>query len=96
MNCSGPNGCLVGSGRCRAKFRDNCSLSHGDRRQNAFLINRSGRENGTLFRASWMTVLSIGFLFGILDVKPVPAIILAQALNGILLRWLPFSFFRGQ
>ncbi|MEZ4898441.1 MAG: Nramp family divalent metal transporter [Saprospiraceae bacterium] len=43
------------------------------------------QENGTLFRASWMTVLSIGFLFGILDVKPVPAIILAQALNGILL-----------
>jgi len=37
------------------------------------------------FRLVWGLVLVIGLLFGILKVRPVPAIILAQALNGILL-----------
>lgn len=37
------------------------------------------------FRLVWGTVLAIGLLFGSLDVRPIPAIILAQAVNGILL-----------
>jgi len=37
------------------------------------------------YRAVWMGVLLIGVGFGLSDVRPVPAIILAQALNGILL-----------
>ncbi|GJM31726.1 MAG: hypothetical protein DHS20C18_07270 [Saprospiraceae bacterium] len=37
------------------------------------------------FRLVWGTVLSVGILFGLLEVKPVPAIILAQAINGVLL-----------
>ncbi len=40
---------------------------------------------GRSFRMVWMLVLGVGLLFGILDVQPIPAIILAQAINGLLL-----------
>jgi manganese transport protein len=43
------------------------------------------KSTGRYYRATWMVVLGIGLLFGILNVKPIPAIILAQALNGLLL-----------
>jgi Mn2+/Fe2+ NRAMP family transporter len=42
-------------------------------------------ERGWKFRAVWMSVLAVGVAFGLADVRPIPAIILAQALNGILL-----------
>ncbi|MEX0944467.1 MAG: divalent metal cation transporter [Balneolaceae bacterium] len=42
-------------------------------------------ENGIYFRSVWMTVLGIGLLFGLLGFRPVPIIILAQALNGVIL-----------
>lgn len=37
------------------------------------------------FRMVWLTILGVGLLFGLLDVKPIPAIIMAQAINGALL-----------
>jgi manganese transport protein len=37
------------------------------------------------FRLVWGTVLFVGLIFGILDFRPIPVIILAQALNGLLL-----------
>lgn len=37
------------------------------------------------FRLTWGVVLGVGILFGVLQVQPIPAIILAQALNGIIL-----------
>ena len=37
------------------------------------------------FRLVWGSVLSIGLIFGLLDFRPIPVIILAQALNGLLL-----------
>lgn len=37
------------------------------------------------FRLVWGIILLIGLAFGISDVKPIPAIILAQAINGALL-----------
>jgi Mn2+/Fe2+ NRAMP family transporter len=40
------------------------------------------------YRAVWIGVLLIGVGFGLADVRPIPAIILAQAFNGIL---LPFT-----
>lgn len=43
------------------------------------------QEQGTRFRSIWAVVLVIGILFGLFQVQPVPAIILAQALNGIIL-----------
>lgn len=40
------------------------------------------------YRAVWLAVLAAGVTFGLLDVRPVPAIIAAQALNGVLLPWV--------
>ncbi|MCB0594716.1 MAG: divalent metal cation transporter [Lewinellaceae bacterium] len=37
------------------------------------------------FRLVWASIMGIGLAFGLLDVKPIPAIILAQAINGVLL-----------
>lgn len=42
-------------------------------------------EENLRFRSVWMGVLLIGVLFGLLNFQPVPVIILAQALNGIIL-----------
>ncbi|MFT4761543.1 MAG: manganese transport protein [Paraglaciecola sp.] len=41
--------------------------------------------NGLNFRLVWGIILLIGLAFGISGIKPVPAIILAQAINGALL-----------
>lgn len=37
------------------------------------------------FRSVWIVVLAVGALFGLAGVRPIPAILLAQALNGVLL-----------
>jgi manganese transport protein len=37
------------------------------------------------FHWVWLFVLGVGGIFGLLDIRPIPAIIIAQALNGILL-----------
>jgi Mn2+/Fe2+ NRAMP family transporter len=42
--------------------------------------NRSRR-----FRAVWIAVLAVGVGFGLAGLRPIPAILLAQALNGVLL-----------
>lgn len=50
-----------------------------------------GRDGGTWevsskkFRMVWGSVLVVGMVFGVLDFKPIPVIIMAQALNGLLL-----------
>jgi Mn2+/Fe2+ NRAMP family transporter len=51
-----------------------------------------GRESGSgwevsskKFRMVWGGVLAVGMVFGVLDFKPIPVIIMAQALNGLLL-----------
>lgn len=43
---------------------------------------------GWRYRAVWMGVLAVGVGFGLAGVRPIPAIILAQALNGVV---LPFA-----
>ena len=45
-------------------------------------------ENKSFYRGIWFIVVLAGFLFGVSGVKPVPAIIFAQAINGLL---LPFA-----
>lgn len=40
---------------------------------------------GRYFRAVWLTVLAVGTAFGLLDVQPIPIIILAQAANALVL-----------
>ncbi len=42
-------------------------------------------HRSTRFRAAWILVLCTGIGFALMNFKPVPAIILAQALNGFLL-----------
>lgn len=42
-------------------------------------------ERAWRYRMVWLGVLLTGVLFGISNVKPIPVIIIAQALNGILL-----------
>ena len=55
----------------------------------SLLAKGSGDENwseGNLrFRSVWMGVLGVGLLFGVMELQPVPVIVLAQALNGIIL-----------
>lgn len=48
-------------------------------------MSKKWEESGINFRAVWISVLAVGLGFGISQVQPVPAIILAQALNGIIL-----------
>jgi len=43
------------------------------------------------FRFTWLFVLATGLIFGVSQVKPIPVIILAQAVNGILLPFLAFA-----
>ncbi|UCF05309.1 MAG: divalent metal cation transporter [bacterium] len=42
-------------------------------------------ERSYRYRCVWLVVLATGVVFGLTGVRPIPAIILAQALNGILL-----------
>lgn len=46
------------------------------------------QQNSRNFRAIWILVLVTGVSFGLSDIKPVPAIILAQALNGLVLPFI--------
>jgi Mn2+/Fe2+ NRAMP family transporter len=43
------------------------------------------RRQSWRYRSVWLGVLLVGIAFGLTDVRPIPAIILAQVLNGLLL-----------
>ena len=45
-------------------------------------------ERSFNFRAVWGFVLLVGIGFGLAEIKPIPAIILAQALNGLILPFI--------
>lgn len=45
------------------------------------------------FKLGWLVVLLIGIAFAAVNVKPIPAIILAQALNGFLLPFVSIFLF---
>jgi Mn2+/Fe2+ NRAMP family transporter len=47
--------------------------------------DRRWSDRGVWFRATWSAVLAIGVGFSLAGVRPVPAILIAQALNGVLL-----------
>ena len=49
------------------------------------------KHHDKAFRATWLIVLITGLVFGLSGVKPIPIIILAQALNGILLPFLAIA-----
>lgn len=43
------------------------------------------KENSKNFKMVWILVLGVGLLFGLLEIRPIPVIIVAQAINGVLL-----------
>ena len=50
-------------------------------------------EKSWRYRGVWLGVLLSGVFFGLLNIRPIPAIILAQALNGILLPFVAVFLF---
>ncbi|GAB2544687.1 Nramp family divalent metal transporter [Spirosoma aerophilum] len=42
-------------------------------------------ENSMAYKAVWFSVMAVGLTFGLLGIKPIPVIVLAQAANGLLL-----------
>ncbi|RLD77992.1 MAG: hypothetical protein DRJ07_13870 [Bacteroidetes bacterium] len=46
------------------------------------------RTQGLYFKSVYLGVLIVGLVFGLAEVKPIPAIILAQALNGLILPFI--------
>jgi Mn2+/Fe2+ NRAMP family transporter len=49
-------------------------------------MNQAKWETTSLrFKSVWMIILGTGIIMGLTDISPVPAIILAQALNGLIL-----------
>ncbi|RLD69041.1 MAG: hypothetical protein DRI95_01240 [Bacteroidetes bacterium] len=46
------------------------------------------RTQGLYFKFVYLGVLIVGLVFGLAEVKPIPAIILAQALNGLILPFI--------
>jgi manganese transport protein len=55
--------------------------------------DRRWRERSWRYRAIWLGVLATGVGFGLTGVRPIPVIILAQALNGILLPFVAVFLF---
>ena len=51
------------------------------------------KNEAKAFRITWIIVLAAGLVFGVSNVKPIPIIILAQALNGIILPFLSITIF---
>lgn len=52
--------------------------------------NVFGWQQKTASRGAWMAVLLVGFTFGISGIKPIPVILVVQALNGLILPLLTF------
>ena len=46
---------------------------------------KNWEATGTNFRLVWGSILIVGLVFGLLGLRPVPIILLAQAINGVLL-----------
>jgi Mn2+/Fe2+ NRAMP family transporter len=53
--------------------------------QKATPSSQKWSSKGLYFRLVWAVILMIGLLFSLFDIQPIPAIILAQAINGGLL-----------
>ncbi len=51
------------------------------------------KPKGRYFNATWLTVLLLGMLAGLIGFKPIPVIIAAQALNGLILPVVAISMY---
>ncbi len=54
---------------------------------NVTILSVINKDNSlyNYYKFTWVAVMLVGFIFGVSGVKPIPIIILAQALNGLLL-----------
>ena len=88
-NNSGPlGGYLLGIGLFSAGFTSavTAPLAAAVTAKSLFYKNDNRwLENKKFYNSIWLMVIMAGFMFGISGVKPIPAIILAQAINGLLL-----------
>jgi manganese transport protein len=50
-------------------------------------------ETSWFYRSVWLAVLLSGIFFGVIGVRPIPVIILAQALNGVVLPFVAVFLF---
>ena len=57
------------------------------------LLGPAWEVSTTRFRYVWIAVLGIGLFFGLTNIQPIPAIILAQAINGVLLPFIASFLF---
>lgn len=78
---------LIGIGLLAAGFTSSVTapLATAIAGQSVFPKSKGWENKGVYFRYTWLAVLATGLLFGISGIKPIPVIILAQAVNGILL-----------
>lgn len=51
------------------------------------------RKNSPTYRAIWLIVMGTGLTFGLLNVTPIPVIVMVQAINGILLPFVTVFLF---
>lgn len=58
------------------------------------LISKEWGRDSLKFRIVWIFILLTGVFFGLLNLQPVPIIILAQAMNGIILPVIAFVLFK--
>jgi len=56
--------------------------------QSLFAKGAKWKEDNWRYKAVWISVLGFGFIVGISGFKPIPVIILAQAINGFLLPFI--------
>ena len=54
---------------------------------------KNWEEDGWRYKTVWILVLGFGFIIGIAGFKPIPVIILAQAINGFLLPFIVIFLF---
>lgn len=57
-------------------------------------LDEARNERGTRFRSLWIAVLAVGAFFGVRETRPVEAILLAQAANGLLLPIVAIFLYR--
>jgi Mn2+/Fe2+ NRAMP family transporter len=55
------------------------------------LFKEEAHNSKKTYRKTWITVLSIGFLFSFIDYNPIYIIIIAQAMNGLILPFIAIS-----
>ena len=51
------------------------------------------KKNSAAYRAIWLVVMATGLTFGLLNVTPIPVIVVVQAINGILLPFVTVFLF---